>query len=127
MKRIINGLKNGLRAIAVQSLLTAVLAMALFVFPVFQTSQAQAAPQVMSDRTTDKLVEKIQRDAEDLGDSPDRPIGQTGLKNIKKLGENIKETVDLNVRQKGAIYNPNENNKIEALREAQKETERNAK
>ncbi|MGV0025579.1 hypothetical protein [Phormidesmis priestleyi] len=126
MKRIINGLKNGL-TIAVRSLLTAVLAVTLFVFPVFQTSQAQAAPQVTGDRATDKMVEKIQQDAEDLGDSPDRPIGQTGLKNIKKLGENIKETVDLNVRQKGAIYNPNEDNKIEALKQAQKETERNTK
>jgi hypothetical protein len=127
MKRIIDGLRNGLRAIAIQSLLTAILTVTLFVFPVFQTSQAQAAPQVTGDRATDKLIEKVQRDAEDLGDSPDRPIGQTGLKNIKKLGENIKETVDLNVRQKGAIYNPNEDNKIEALKQAQKETERNAK
>ncbi len=126
MKRIINGLRNGL-TIAVQSLLTAILVVALFVSPVFQTSPAQATPQVTGDRATDKLVEKIQRDAEDLGDSPDRPIGQTGLKNIKKLGENIKETVDLNVRQKGAIYNPNEDNKIEALKQAQKETERRAK
>ena len=126
MKRIINGLRNGL-TIAVQSLLIAILGVALFVSPVFQTNPAQATPQVTGDRATDKLVEKIQRDAEDLGDSPDRPIGQTGLKNIKKLGENIKETVDLNVRQKGAIYNPNEDNKIEALKQAQKETERNAK
>jgi hypothetical protein len=123
MKRILNGLKT----IAVRSLLTAILAVTLFAFPMFQMSQAQAAPKVTGDRATDKMVEKIQRDAEDLGDSPDRPIGQTGLKNIKKLGENIKETVDLNVRQKGAIYNPNEDNKIEALKQAQKETERNAK
>ncbi|KAM3110122.1 hypothetical protein [Phormidesmis sp. 146-33] len=126
MKRIIDGLKNGL-TIAVQSLLTIVLAVALLVSPVFQTSSAQATPQVTGDRATDKMIQKIQQDAEDLGDSPDRPIGQTGLKNIKKLGENIKETVDLNVRQKGAIYNPDEDNKIEALKQAQKETERNAK
>ncbi|KAM3092486.1 hypothetical protein ACKFKG_08435 [Phormidesmis sp. 146-35] len=126
MKRIIDGLKNG-STIAVQSLLTIVLAVALLVSPVFQTSSAQATPQVTGDRATDKMIQKIQQDAEDLGDSPDRPIGQTGLKNIKKLGENIKETVDLNVRQKGAIYNPNEDNKIEALKQAQKETERNAK
>ncbi len=37
-------------------------------------------------------VEKGQRMAEDLGDSKDRPIGQTGLKNIKELAKNIPET-----------------------------------
>lgn len=73
------------------------------------------------------MIQKIQRDAEDLGDSPDRPIGQTGLKNIKNLGENIKETVDLNIKQKGAIYNPKESNKVEALKEAQEQSERAAK
>ena len=73
------------------------------------------------------MIQKIQRDAEDLGDSPDRPIGQTGLKNIKNLGENIKETVDLNVRQKGAIYNPKESDKVEALKKAQEQSEKAAK
>lgn len=81
----------------------------------------------MNGQASDRMVQKIQRDAEDLGDSPDHPIGQTGLKNIKKLGENIKETVDLNVRQKGAIYNPNESDKLGALKKAQDQSERAAK
>lgn len=44
-------------------------------------------------------IKRIQQKAEDLGDRPDRPIGDTGLKNIKNLGENVPETIDLNDRQ----------------------------
>ena len=51
-------------------------------------------------------IKKIQREAEDLGDSPERPIGDTGLKNIRKLGENIPETLDLKARQTRDIYAP---------------------
>ncbi|NJK52270.1 MAG: hypothetical protein HC936_04590 [Leptolyngbyaceae cyanobacterium SU_3_3] len=79
--------------------------------PGLQPSSAQAAPQLIADRSTDTMVKKVQRDAEDLGDSPDHPIGQTGLKNIRNLGDNIKETVELNARQKSALYNPDVDNK----------------
>ncbi len=93
----------------------------------FYSNRQSAQTNSMNGQASDRMIQKIQRDAEDLGDSPDHPIGQTGLKNIKKLGENIKETVDLNVRQKGAIYNPNESDKLGALKKAQEQSERAAK
>lgn len=83
--------------------------------------------QVMQDdsnRVNPATIKKIQREAEDLGDSPDRPIGQTGLKNIRKLGENIPETFDLNVRQKGEIYAPKGSDARETLDAAKNAVER---
>ena len=71
---------------------------------------------------TPETVKRIQEKAEDLGDSPERPVGKTGLKNIKKLGENIPETIKLNIGQQGAKYNPNEPNKIEAMEKAQEKS-----
>ena len=53
---------------------------------------------------TAKTVEKIKQEAEDLGDSPNRPIGETGLKNLRKLGENIPETAKLKAKQTKEIY-----------------------
>jgi hypothetical protein len=53
---------------------------------------------------TAETVEKIKREAEDLGDSPSRPIGETGLKNLRKLGENIPETAKLKAKQTKEIY-----------------------
>jgi len=72
-----------------------------------------ASANVESGATVDHrdTIKRIQEKAEDLGDSPDRPIGDTGLENIKQLGEKIPKVVDLNVRQQGAKYNPNEPNK----------------
>ncbi|HEY9632112.1 MAG TPA: hypothetical protein V6D14_01815 [Coleofasciculaceae cyanobacterium] len=80
-------------------------AITFLVIPAFSYSasfQAQAKPvslEVDSYKVDDATIKKIQQKAEDLGDSPERRIGDTGLKNIKKLGENIPETVDLNARQ----------------------------
>lgn len=52
--------------------------------------------QADKDNSVDKAtVKRIQNKAEDLGNSQ-RPIGDTGLKNIKNLGENIPETIDRN-------------------------------
>ena len=120
MNRVTNWLQMvGLRAAV------AVIFIALTVLFIPAVSLAASMPSQTS--SGQDMIQKIQRDAEDLGDSPDRPIGKTGLKNIKKLGENIKETVDLNVRQKGAIYNPKESDKIGALKEAQEKAEKAAK
>ncbi|NJR50530.1 MAG: hypothetical protein HC780_14135 [Leptolyngbyaceae cyanobacterium CSU_1_3] len=121
-------LTNWLKKLGARSLLTAFFAvLTLLLVPGLQPSSAQAAPQLIADRSTDTMVKKVQRDAEDLGDSPDHPIGQTGLKNIRNLGDNIKETVELNARQKSALYNPDVDNKEKALRQAQEKTEKHAK
>ncbi len=102
MIHVMNWLKNiTFRQIATIFLTTLI----FFGIPAFsysQTMQAQADTLIADtdsykvDRAT---IKRIQDKAEDLGDSPDRPIGETGLKNIKKLGENIPETIDLNARQ----------------------------
>ena len=96
-----------LQKLAVRKIITVFLvAITFLVLPAFgysQSLQAQAKPLAVDtdSYTVDKAtVKRIQEKAEDLGDSPERPIGDTGLKNIKKLGENIPETIDFNARQK---------------------------
>jgi hypothetical protein len=84
-------------------------------FPLIQTE-----PETVDQGT----IKRIQQKAEDLGDSSSRPIGDTGLKNIRKLGENVPETLDLNRRQKGAIYNRDQGNKVKAMDRAQRQAER---
>ena len=122
MKQIIGRLKTiGLRQIITIFLAT----MTFLVVPAFNSStllQAQAAtPTVGSDfKSADPdvdagTVRRIQEKAEDLGDAPGRRIGDTGLENIKQLGESIPKTVDLNVRQAGSAYNPKEANRKEAM------------
>ena len=117
------------RTVGLRSIVTLALAVLTFLsIPAFYSSQLSAqAGSMISKSSSPDMVQKIQRDAEDLGDSPDHPIGQTGLKNIKNSGENIKETVDLNIKQKGAIYNPKELDKVGALKKAQDKAERSAK
>lgn len=102
MIQAINWLKN----ITFRQVATVFLtAITFFAIPAFSHStiiQAQADTLIAAgdSYTVDKAtIKRIQDKAEDLGDSPDRPIGDTGLKNIKKLGENIPETIDLNARQ----------------------------
>ena len=73
---------------------------------------------------TPSTVKRIQEKAEDLGDAPGRRIGDTGLENIKQIPEKIPKVIDLNARQQGAKYNPNEPNKEEALEKAQDKVER---
>ena len=125
MKQII----SRLRTFGLRQIITVFLATVTFlVVPAFNNSpsfQAQAAnPDVESGATVDSnTIKRIQQKAEDLGDSPDRPIGDTGLENIKQLGEKLPKTIDLNIRQQAAKYNPNEPNKKEALEESQKKVE----
>ena len=125
MKQII----GRLRTIGLRRIITVFLATVTFlVVPAFNYSaslQAQAASaDVESGATVDSdTIKRIQEKAEDLGDSPERPIGDTGLENIKQLGEKIPKVIDLNIRQQGAKYNPNEPNKKEAIDESQKKVE----
>ena len=125
MKQII----SRLRTFGLRQIITIFLATVTFlVVPAFNNSpslQAQAAnPDIESGATVDsKTIKRIQEKAEDLGDSPERPIGDTGLENIKQLGEKIPKTIELNIRQQAAKYNPNEPNKKEALEESQKKVE----
>ena len=125
MKQII----SRLRTFGLRQIITIFLATVTFlVVPAFNNSpslQAQAAnPDIESGATVDsKTIKRIQEKAEDLGDSPERPIGDTGLENIKQLGEKIPKTIELNIRQQAAKYNPDEPNKKEALEESQKKVE----
>lgn len=124
MNRITQWFRNAGRSIVTLALVGL---MALPASGFYSNRSGQAGTMTNQPSSGQDMIQKIQRDAEDLGDSPDNPIGQTGLKNIKKLGENIKETVDLNVKQKGAIYNPNESDKLGALKKAQDEVEKAAR
>jgi hypothetical protein len=70
------------------------------------TLEAQAAPRVIqaepnqADPVDAATIKRIQDKAEDLGDHAERDIGDTGLKNLRKLPENIPETLDLVRRQR---------------------------
>jgi predicted PurR-regulated permease PerM len=70
-------------------------------------------------RVDSATIKRIQQRAEDLGDRQDRPIGDTGLENIKKLGENIPETLDLNARQGFFSGDPNDLDKKNAVDKVQ--------
>jgi predicted PurR-regulated permease PerM len=105
MKRVINWLQNmGLRQIVTVFLV----AIAFLVIPAFSYNpslQAQAETLIAGgdSYTVDSAtVKRIQEKAEDLGDRSEkrggRPIGDTGLKNIKNLGENIPETLEMRAR-----------------------------
>ncbi len=104
-----------LQKFGVRKIITVFLvAITFLVVPAFSYSkslQAQAKPLAVEtdSYTVDSgTVKRIQEKAEDLGDSPERPIGDTGLKNIKKLGENIPETIKFNARQKLGTDDPKE-------------------
>ncbi|HEY9698937.1 MAG TPA: hypothetical protein V6D10_16860 [Trichocoleus sp.] len=87
----------------------ACLTIALVVAPAFSFSQAieaqantriiQAEPNGV-DPLSDNTIKRVQRKAEDLGDGAKRDIGDTGLKNIRELPENIPETLDLVRKQR---------------------------
>lgn len=118
-----------LRTIGLRQIITVFLATVTFlVVPAFNHNtlpQAQAAE--LNTQTgeynpvTPDTVKRIQEKAEDLGDAPGRRIGDTGLDNIKKLGENIPKAIDLNARQAGSAYNPMERNKKEAMERNQEQ------
>lgn len=69
-------------------------AVTFLAIPAFSYSAQAASDDYSVDK---KTVERVKDMAEDhVGDRDG--IGNTGLKNIKKLGENIPETVNLNYR-----------------------------
>ena len=110
MNRVTSWLKN----ISLRQVFAVVLAaFAFLVIPAFSYNKAvQAqADTLIADNDSyivdSATIKKIQDKAEDLGDRAERPIGDTGLKNIKKLGENIPETIDLNARQGFVGGDPN--------------------
>lgn len=128
------GLIDSIAPRAVRQIVVGLLmAIALLVLPVVGHSprlQAQAdtpaiEKELGSERVSPETIRRIQQKAEDLGDSPERRIGDTGLENIRELGENIPETFDLNVRQKGAIYS-DEPTTTRNLDKAQRRAERDA-
>lgn len=123
-----------LRAIGLRQIITIFLAtMTFLVVPAFSYSaslQAQAAtPTVGSDfKSADPdvdagTVRRIQEKAEDLGDAPDRRIGDTGLENIKELPKKIPEVLNLKARQTAVTFDPNQADKKEAMDEAQAKVE----
>lgn len=81
-----------------------------FGVPVLGYSQAHAASgsidEALDTYTVDSAtVKRIQDQAEDL--VGDRDVGHTGLKNIRQLGENIPETIELNARERFGDDHPN--------------------
>jgi hypothetical protein len=98
-------------------------AITFLVIPAFsysQSIQAQAGTQVVADNSyvvDPATIKRIQEKAEDLGDAPGRRIGDTGLENIKELGENIPETIDLRARQGFVSGDPDDLNKKNVLDE----------
>lgn len=130
MKKII----GRLRTIGLRQIITVFLATVTFlVVPAFNHStflQAQAALNTQTGEynpVTPDTVERIQSKAEDLGDAPGRRVGDTGLKNIKNLGENIPETLDLKARQTRITFDKNESGKKEAMDKAQEKVQSGAK
>jgi len=106
MNQMFTRLQNfGLRRV-VTVFLTAIV---FLIAPIFSHPQLFSAradlPVIQSDKEplNKGTIKRIQQQAEDLGDSPDRPIGDTGLENIRELGENIPETIELKVRQTGEM------------------------
>ncbi|WP_088893021.1 hypothetical protein [Leptolyngbya ohadii] len=59
----------------------------------------QAEPNEV-DTISPDILKRIQRKAEDLGDGARRDIGDTGLKNLRKLPEKASETADLVKKQR---------------------------
>jgi len=97
----------------------------ILVVPAFSASlQAQAASaNVESGATVDHdTIKRIQEKAEDLGDSPDRPIGDTGLENIKQLGKKFLKSLTSAVNR--ALNITQMSRTKEAIDESQNQVER---
>lgn len=129
---------NWLQKLGLRQIITVFLvAITFIVVPAFgysQSLQAQANTLIAKGDSyivDDATVKRIQDKAEDLGDSPERPIGDTGLKNIRKLGENIPETIKFNAEQKLGIDDPKDvlngaQNQVEKAVEGTKQAVKNA-
>lgn len=107
MKRGIYRLQNAWLRRIITGFLIAFAFLAVPAFGYGELLQVQAAPLIATagspilDKDT---AQKVVKRAEDrVGD---RPIGDTGLKNIKQLGKNIPETAELVVRQRTGTDKP---------------------
>lgn len=101
MKQVISWLPKFSLGKAIAIFLSAITFLVVPAFTYSQSFQANAGTMMASgdSYTVDKAtVKRIQDRAEDLGNSQ-RDIGDTGLKNIKNLGENIPETLGMRARQ----------------------------
>ncbi len=120
MNRVISWFQS----INLRQVITVFLAVIAFlVIPAFSYNTSVQAGTLIAEAdsyTVDSAtIKRIQQRAEDLGDRQDRPIGDTGLENIKELGENIPETLDLNARQGFFSGNPNDLDKKNAVDKVQ--------
>ncbi|MBF2073488.1 MAG: hypothetical protein IGS50_06970 [Synechococcales cyanobacterium C42_A2020_086] len=98
---------NGLRPLKLlQFLITGCMIISLALLPgtIFTPAAvADTAPRIIQAERNDldaATIKRIQERAEDLGDGAERDIGDTGLKNLRKLPENVPETLDLIKRQR---------------------------
>lgn len=120
-----NQLFSSLKRLRLHQLIAVVFAaIAFLVIPTFTYNAAPAQADTLFTQADpyevdSATIKRIQEKAEDLGDSPERPIGDTGLKNIKKLGENIPETLDLNRRQGFFSGDPNDLDTEDVIDKAQ--------
>ena len=130
MKQIISQLREfGLRRIITVFLVTVTF---LLVPALSQSVAVQAAAETLTNPgeynpVTPDTVKRIQEKAEDLGDAPDRRIGDTGLENIKELPKKIPEVLNLKARQTAVTFDPNQTDKKEAMDEAQAKVESSKK
>lgn len=111
-----------LRTLGLRQIITVFLATLTFlVIPAFNHSaslQAQAAELRNTGEynpVTPDTVKRIKEKAEDFSDTSEKAVAETGLENIKQLGEKIPKAIELNARQAASVYNPNEPNKMEAM------------
>lgn len=88
-----------------------VIAIALWIAPIAAAQATTAPPDVASPDT----VNRIQQKAEDFGGEN---IGDTGLKNIKNLPNNIPETSELIIEQRFGDENGNAPNPKQATQKA---------
>ncbi len=127
MKQIISRLRKfGLRQIVTVFLAAVTF---LLVPAMSQSVAVQAQAQELRNPgeynpVTPDTVKRIQEKAEDLGDAPDRPIGDTGLQNIKELPKKIPEVLNLKARQTAVTFDSNQADKKEAMDEAQAKVEK---
>ncbi|MGQ4650208.1 hypothetical protein [Lyngbya aestuarii] len=98
-RAILSSLNYHLRQIF--SFFLALIAVSVFSFPALANDLAGhnrlITPEDSREQVDSTTVNEIQKRAEDFGGEK---IGDTGLKNIRKLGENIPETIEQNFRQR---------------------------
>lgn len=106
MTRVISWLRSVSLRQAIAGFLAAITFLVIPAFSYSPSFQANAETLIAGEdpylNVDQGTVKRVQEKAEDLGDRSEkrggRAIGDTGLKNIKKLGENIPETIEMRAR-----------------------------